>query len=137
MKGRAEMGLFSKKVKGLPGVTLMVMKVSSPHDLQSIWETAYSDEEVVGELTSQGFGSDFTTKIDSSSHVQTKVQYEISGRLGANIEYYAELYQMLGFVSVRTTGDRQRLDEARRVLGKLEPLIASKLPEVKPLISAI
>jgi hypothetical protein len=131
------MGLFSKKAKSSSGVTLMVMKVQSPHELQSIWDTAYSDAEVVGQLVSHGFESDFASRTDSSSAVQTKVQYEIVGRPGANIEYYAELYQVPGFVSIRITGDRQTLDEARNALGKVEPLIASKLPGVKTLISAI
>jgi hypothetical protein len=114
----------------------MVMKVSSPHELQSIWNTTYSDDEIVGQLVSHGFASDFATKSNSSSSVQAKIQYDIIGRPGVNIEYYAELYQTPGFVSMRITGDRQTLDEARNVLGKLEPLIASKLPGVKTLIHA-
>jgi hypothetical protein len=131
------MGLFSKKTKAPSRISLMVMKVSSPHELQSLWDVSYSDEAVLAALASHGFAPDLNTKVDSSSFGQTKMQYELNGRPGASIEYYAELLQRPGFVSINIIGVNQVLDEGRDVLGKLEPIIASKLPGVKTMIVAL
>jgi len=112
----------------------MVMKVSSNHDLQSIWDVSYSDEIILGELISQGFAPDLETKVDVSQFGHTKLQYQVTGRPGTSIEYYAERLQKPGFVSIGISGDKQDTEEAQSALGILEPLIASKLPGVKTMV---
>jgi hypothetical protein len=131
------MGIFSKKTKSPSQVSLMVMKVSSQHELQSIWDVSYSDEGVLGELASLGFAPDLSTKVDSSSFSSTKMKYEVNGRPGAYVEYYAERLQKPGFVSIGITGDSQTLDAGHDALRKVEPIIASKLPGVKTMIMVL
>lgn len=126
------MGLFSKKQKSPRGITLLVMKLMSPHEVQAIWDVVYSDTEVLGRLIEHGLAPDLATSHETSTlGFKTQIEYQITGRPGAIITYYAEFYQSPGFVSINVSGDTEAVEDAQAAFTELEPIIAGKLPGVQ------
>lgn len=118
------MALFKRRA---PAILLMVMPGQSNASLQDLF-SAVTGHEGMTALQGAGLRWLLETKVDTSSPIDTIIEYDIADTPDAFVKFYAD--PGVGFVSVRIRGSAEVISRARGALASLALTIKAAFPYV-------